>query len=504
MTLSEELRRRISDAMDSEGGVDGDVSLAAILKDDSEAREYMAELRRLDLALRHWPEAHRPEIEWEAMAASIESKLGAEMFPIGDITRVPVFDVHEGQDSLAEDLRESEPIDINMAHLPLPPPTFIGERPLGAPRIDSDPGRPTLHSDIEDLISPSMRAEREAQKPAIRRMLITYGGLAAAAVVALAAGVAVMSNGEPARLIAVQEPAPSFQKTAEGLSKSVSVAATPIAAAAPAADLAPSPMPVAHAPAEQGPAMPRTAHHAAAAAADDLVGTANFPAKMAEPHVYEEARAMAGVPNAPSAAAPASRLRSENLAEVADDSAATAGRGIVSASPRGNMFAGGVGAGASSRSAAADSARPPAAAQYAASAPAPAPSAPVAAIPSSSAAHAAPSRENSAREPSVNGPPEVRAAFESARAAVTRCGADIGGYAPVTVVVNEAGHATNVDVGGAFAGTNAGACIVAAVRRVSFPHGAASASYRFVYSIPGPAAAPSRATSAPILNDNSL
>ncbi len=77
--MNDELMRRISDALDAEGGYEGDAELRALLAKDTEAAAYAADLARVDAALRGLGARRRREPDWDALAARIDARLDEEL-----------------------------------------------------------------------------------------------------------------------------------------------------------------------------------------------------------------------------------------------------------------------------------------------------------------------------------------------------------------------------------------------------------------------------------------
>lgn len=89
MTLDTALRRRISEALDREGGLEADTELNRILASNPDAQAYAEELLALESQLRDWPLPERSDADWEAFAASIEARLDAPLAAIDDPTLPP-------------------------------------------------------------------------------------------------------------------------------------------------------------------------------------------------------------------------------------------------------------------------------------------------------------------------------------------------------------------------------------------------------------------------------
>lgn len=90
--MKDELRRRISEALDSAGGIDGDADLRALLASDAEAARYAGALRKLGDSLRAWPLREPSDDAFEALASRIEQRLDEELPRIADPTEAPEFD----------------------------------------------------------------------------------------------------------------------------------------------------------------------------------------------------------------------------------------------------------------------------------------------------------------------------------------------------------------------------------------------------------------------------
>lgn len=160
--MSEDLERRIQQALDAGRAPHEDAELAAELEADPGARALASELQRLDAALRQWPQPARDEQAWEALAERIEGRLDEPLEPMADPTAPPAGD------------------DLGV----LEESSGTYERSSGAAPAASD--EPAL-SEVQ-----ATRSQPAPTQPAPRRGALPWG-LAAAAAAVLGLGVAAAS-----------------------------------------------------------------------------------------------------------------------------------------------------------------------------------------------------------------------------------------------------------------------------------------------------------------------
>lgn len=214
MTLDTALRRRISEALDREGGLDADTELNNILASNPDAQAYAGELLALESQLRDWPLPERSDAEWEAFAASIESRLDEPLAAIDDPT--------------------------------LPPETsFEADAPANV-AVSSSP--------VAMLAAPEVRASATvtnlaSRRPAARNKWFGYSALAASVLVASIAGISVFRSGSPMSAPSERDLAETAQSAPAAFEapSPPSFDQLPAAAAPPAASPLPEPQAAARA-----------------------------------------------------------------------------------------------------------------------------------------------------------------------------------------------------------------------------------------------------------------
>ncbi|MCB9591205.1 MAG: hypothetical protein H6719_00615 [Sandaracinaceae bacterium] len=184
----EDLMRRISAALDADGGLDADDDLRAVLAEDPAAMLYAQDLQAIDEALGQLGTA-RGEPDWEAMLERIDRGLERDL---------------EGL--------ELEGLHLEGLHLeglvdgrdPTEPPVFEDDIPRAEREVvAANPAEPTH----EPVVAPVNRPVAAAASPAVvvdlasarrrRRQIITViGGLAAAAAVGLGITTGLQVNDE--------------------------------------------------------------------------------------------------------------------------------------------------------------------------------------------------------------------------------------------------------------------------------------------------------------------
>jgi hypothetical protein len=229
--IDEKLMRRISDALSSPKGLDGDEGLRSILAENPQARAYADDVARLDGLLRGWPIPALSSEAGTAMEARIDGGLAGAGKLFGDMTQPPKFD-----DAYAHAPPESEYSVDNLDSLsvtvgqgggpekerpslpPLPQPT--GER---AAIPDVKPMQFNSGFTIPSSIEPEAVAPESARPPAAAKG--KWYPMAIAAVVLLGAGLAGVfamrrsPSEEPGAVAATGAPtirsAPAAERTAE-------------------------------------------------------------------------------------------------------------------------------------------------------------------------------------------------------------------------------------------------------------------------------------------------
>ncbi len=91
----EDLRKRVSEALDTPGGIDAPAhaALREELAHDADAAAWAADVVRLDALLRGWPAPARTEAFWEGLAARVEQRVAGARGGAGpDLTSPPYFD----------------------------------------------------------------------------------------------------------------------------------------------------------------------------------------------------------------------------------------------------------------------------------------------------------------------------------------------------------------------------------------------------------------------------
>lgn len=235
----DQLIRRISEALDSPDGLEGDLELQRLFVRDPAASDLADELASVDRALRRWPEPFRSEQAWEALATRIEQRLDEPLPAMADPTAPPRL-----PDGAVED---DDGADRAAAAAPAATATGSGEFSLASLTGDRGGGEPPRAEDgdrfsFSDLavvrprvaggIPSLLDVQPQAPEPPPRRRAGTGvwigGALAAAAAVALAVvgGTATLSDGseEPA---ATASDAPSSAEPA--LAREVPAGALPAA-----------------------------------------------------------------------------------------------------------------------------------------------------------------------------------------------------------------------------------------------------------------------------------
>ncbi len=198
----QELMRRISDALDAPGGLEGDAVLRAEL--DADAALYAADLQAIDAALAGL-KTERAEPDWDAMLQRIEEGLDGDLdalADIGDPTLAPRFEGEEREEV------EAASVDVE--------PTVV-------PEVAATPGG----AEVVDL---SARRKRRQQ------LFATIGGLAAAAAVGLGILAGLEASPEaPMASAVMEESAPAATSDAPAaVAPAVVAPASPAEAPAPA------------------------------------------------------------------------------------------------------------------------------------------------------------------------------------------------------------------------------------------------------------------------------
>lgn len=99
--MNDDLRQRISAALDAPGGLQADTALADELAQDPDAAAYVRDLERIDGALRGWQLPDRGDDAWEALATRIEQRLDERLVTLPDPTLAPSFEVADARHELA-------------------------------------------------------------------------------------------------------------------------------------------------------------------------------------------------------------------------------------------------------------------------------------------------------------------------------------------------------------------------------------------------------------------
>ena len=483
--MDDALREKILASLDRVPGTASDPSLASALDHDPEARAYAASLRRVDRALRAWPERSRSEAAWATSEAKVLAAIDADAKIRGtarvspaetDDLAPPAFDDDDGASLMETRPAMSEPNEHDpdlenlsaLTRTSLAPGAVPSMRPQSIPSIaDASDDTSSGIVDIKQLsaiarvaaasmpppppaaepVVEASKAEAEkpnlAAKPNLKKDDVMVTAKPAAVVapepprragggpmwaiggMAVMAGAFLLYNanrdGAPTSPAAVESTAPSG---AEPEAVPQAVPSAPAVIAAPNAE--PPPVPVAAAP------------EAAPAAA---------PAVVVEPPAAE-----------PAAESPAHSARRASVGHVA------APTSPVAAAPT----------------------PPPEARPAPVVAPAPAPAAarPAAPPPAGRAAsvddllnRAAPSAGPAAAAPAAAsadlperlGRAQITGVLSPLTGAVRSCAQGQTGTAPVAIVIGNDGAVRTASVSGQFAGTPVGECIAGVVRRAHFP-----------------------------------
>lgn len=242
--MNDELMRRISDALDAEGGVEADEELRARLEDDAEAAAYARDLEAIDGALRGLGDGIA-EPDWDALAERIEARLDADeaLEDIGDATAPP---------ALADDA----PARAAGAAVDRSGEVEAAARPRAAAAA---PAR--SEAEVVDLAARRRR----------RTVLATLGGLAAAAAVGLGITVGLGTAPDAEELAS----APTAPTTETAVVEEAAEAEPPAEPAPSAARVAETPE---GAPEEAGGAWANAAEVAEMAEAEEEEAEAELPA----------------------------------------------------------------------------------------------------------------------------------------------------------------------------------------------------------------------------------
>ncbi|HEY8429470.1 MAG TPA: hypothetical protein VIL20_13890 [Sandaracinaceae bacterium] len=285
--MRDDLERRISDAMDREGGLDADAELRAILAENPSALAYAQDLARIDAVLRSFAERRRREPDWDALAARIEARLDEPLEDL-DVTSPPLFE-DAGAPHRAREPAVSQEVPVAPApgaQTATLPPSASSAAPAVAPSSERAPASVVP-------LAPRRRAP----------VLAWAGGLAAAAAVGLGILFGIGTLGAPSDRWAE---APAAEEGAAALRGAPE--------AAPVAPASPAPAPPAPAGAASAAAEPAAAALAMDVPARERDGAEGGlalleaePEPAAEPARYARPSGGAGLPAATGASARARR-----------------------------------------------------------------------------------------------------------------------------------------------------------------------------------------------------
>ena len=409
--MSDDLLRRINEALDTPEGLEGDAELSRTFSDDPEAAAIGAEMSRIEGALREWPEPERSDEAMEALAVRVGQRLDEDLMPMDDPTEPPEFEPEPGEEvrqkgsghfslqNLAN-LRTTEDDEIDLVPIEGPPPAArLPQRKhdrFSLTDVVSQMGPSRAGPPLQFLSAPPPEPTPAPPDVPSSRGPVLWGGLAIAAVLGLAVVGGMSMMGDDA-------------------------AESPIAAAP---DMAAQGRMQAEA--EEAPAEPAALAGGGAptgVASQDVgapgEGSAGPAAAVAEAEPAEGATAPAEEPSPELAPSPMRRAR-ESVGTSQPSSPRTTMR-----SPMAEPTTG----------------RRPASMRGATSA-----------VPDS------PSRE------------DVQAALRAVAPVVAACGGGARrGVATVEITVGSSGRVRNAVVTGPFAGTPEGSCIARAARRARFP-----------------------------------
>lgn len=460
---SDEIQRRVSAALDTPDGLDGDPELAALVAKDPLLQLFVTESKKLDGLLRSWRIDELSDAEMEAMAAAVEARLDDALPAVGDVTRAPAFDDDDsrrdpsGQTRLSDPGKPAYTIDrlaelesteeLSIPHLPPPPPSNV--IPLGTPKVSKKDERveiPTVKPLLQPFASFDPTALPPPEKTSNTRWIVLGSFLAAAAVLVVF-GIQMMNNESPnaAETVAMRDHAGGPDYSVRGTESSDRAGRNDNAVV-----VAPPPAIAPTTPASESPSSAQTATTQAPTQQQAQAGEGAVPAELEAARDELALRTQ----DVPSSEGSVNDGVGDRLGGLANESA-NSGRQRP------------MGAGSATES--------PSVAE-----PMPAPASPMATRAAGGAApprrggretdHAEVDRRRAVGDSAAAGratpeQSEVRSALESVRPAVAACAAGRRGVANIRVTFNGAsGRVATVNVEGTFAGTPEGSCMARAVR----------------------------------------
>ena len=446
--MKDDLIRRISEALDSAEGLEGDVALQRMLAQDPAASDIADDMARTDAALRAWPAPVISDKAFEALAVRVEQRLSEDLPPVADPTEPPPFEEAEAGPDAVPDIPPPPRLPTtssgefslsNLARLSVrdvaaagPPARIVAApqptRPL-PPRTDERFSISDLRVrppavrglELDDILAPVPPAPAPARPG--RAGWWVAGSLAAAAVL----GIAVVTG---LNLTSHEEPTVAMAPAEEGRAGVVP-------------DTAPI-QGVAEPEVERLPEEPQAGAPEGQAADDESSPAEEHSATAAQPAQAEAARVDSDAPRSPrnvaEPAAPTSREQQRERRQAQQGAG-----GVDSLIDRA----------VTQMQSAAPSERPPAVAST-----------------GSGSLPETPSRD------------AVIAAMRAVQPAVRACAqGDRHGVATVRIVIGSSGRVRNAEVVGDFAGTSEGSCVARAVRGASVPP-FSSASFAVTYPFP--------------------
>lgn len=128
--MKDELMRRISTALDAEGGLASDPALQAELRTDPVASKYAKDVARVGKWLATWPLPEPDDAAFEALASRIEQRLGDSLPTASDPTALPVFDDDDALRDATAGLLQSGEMTIRDSQVELLAPVSDPNIPL--------------------------------------------------------------------------------------------------------------------------------------------------------------------------------------------------------------------------------------------------------------------------------------------------------------------------------------------------------------------------------------
>ena len=172
--MREDLQRRISSALDTPRGVEGDAGLARVLAEDAEAAAYARDAGAITRALAAWPLPQPDDDAMEALAQRIEQRLDEALTRMADPTEPPDFDdddaLRDATAGLLASSGEYEVLDSGLLDS-IPPDAEAGRSSasaaaaIGKLQLEKRPVRP-LGGPVAEVVGPSSKRAAAAPPPA--------------------------------------------------------------------------------------------------------------------------------------------------------------------------------------------------------------------------------------------------------------------------------------------------------------------------------------------------